>query len=71
MEKFASIHDRACERKGGEAALRRLLPRVRSARALANTGDDRYLVIKINCHCIFSFIKTRKRHNNLFLTFSR
>jgi 3-methyladenine DNA glycosylase Tag len=49
MEKFAAIYQRACERKGGEAALERLLPKVRSARALANTGDDRYLSEMTRC----------------------
>jgi 3-methyladenine DNA glycosylase Tag len=49
IEKFASIHQRACEHKGGEAALRRLMPKVRSARALAATGDDRYLAEMTRC----------------------
>ena len=49
MEKFATIYQRACERKGGEAALKRLMPRVRSPRALAATGDDRYLSEMTRC----------------------
>lgn len=49
MEKFDLIFERACERKGGEAALKRLLPKVRSARALGNTGDDRYLAEMTLC----------------------
>ncbi|MCB1708987.1 MAG: DNA-3-methyladenine glycosylase I, partial [Halioglobus sp.] len=49
MEKFATIYQRACERKGGEAALKRLMPRVRSPRALAGTGDDRYLAEMTRC----------------------
>jgi len=49
IEKFATIHRRACDRKGGEAALRRLLPTVRSARALANTPDHRYLAEMTRC----------------------
>jgi 3-methyladenine DNA glycosylase Tag len=49
LEKFASIYQRACERKGGEAALKRLLPKVRSSRALANTGDDRFLSEMTRC----------------------
>jgi len=51
MEKFAAIYQRACERKGGEAALKRLLPKVRSARSLGSTGDDRFLAEMT--HCIF------------------
>ncbi len=49
MEKFANIHQRASERKGGEAALKRLMPKVRSPRALAATGDDRYLSQMTRC----------------------
>jgi 3-methyladenine DNA glycosylase Tag len=49
MQKFDEIYQRACERKGGEAALKRLLPKVRGARALANTGDDRYLSEMSRC----------------------
>ena len=49
MEKFSTIYRRACERKGGEAALKRLLPKVRGPRALANTGDDRYLAEMSRC----------------------
>ncbi|MCP5130271.1 MAG: DNA-3-methyladenine glycosylase I [Pseudomonadales bacterium] len=49
MEKFANIYQRASERKGGAAALKRLMPKVRSPRALANTGDDRYLSEMTRC----------------------
>lgn len=49
MEKFASIYDRACERKGGEKALAGLLPEVRSARALAATRDNRWLAQMTRC----------------------
>ncbi len=49
MEKFKHIHQRACERKGGEAAVKRLLPKVRGPRALANTSDDRYLAEMTRC----------------------
>lgn len=49
MEKFAAIYQRACERKGGPAALKKLLPKVRSPRALAGTGDDRYLAQMTRC----------------------
>jgi 3-methyladenine DNA glycosylase Tag len=49
MEKFANIYQRASERKGGDAALKRLMPKVRGPRALANTGDDRYLSQMTRC----------------------
>lgn len=49
MEKFFLIHQRALERKGGERALGQLMPTVRSARALARTGDDRYLSEMTRC----------------------
>ena len=49
MQTFSSIYRRASERKGGEAALRKLLPRVRSVRALAATGDDRALAEMTRC----------------------
>jgi 3-methyladenine DNA glycosylase Tag len=49
MEKFATIYQRARERRGGESALKKLLPPVRSARALAATGDDRYLSQMARC----------------------
>ena len=51
MEKFAAIYERACERKGGEAALARLMPKVRSPRALAASKNDRWLAEMT--HCIF------------------
>lgn len=40
---FDAIFTRACERKGGEQAVERLLARPRSRRYLAALGDDRYL----------------------------
>ena len=49
MEKFASIYQRACERKGGQQALADLLPDVRSTRALAATRDDRWLAEMTRC----------------------
>lgn len=49
MEKFASIYKRACERKGGESLLKKLLPKVRSARALGATPDHRYLSQMTRC----------------------
>lgn len=49
MQSFDSIYQRACERKGGAAQLKKLLPKVRSNRALAGTGDDRYLAEMTRC----------------------
>lgn len=49
MEKFESIHKRACERHGGEAALAELMPPVRSSRSLAQTKDDRWLAQMTRC----------------------
>lgn len=49
MEKFAAIYERACERNGGEAALARLLPKIRSPRALAATNNDRWLAEMTRC----------------------
>ncbi|KAA1189165.1 DNA-3-methyladenine glycosylase I [Pseudohalioglobus sediminis] len=49
MEKFELIYERACERKGGEKALMRLLPDFRSARALNATRDDRWLAEMTRC----------------------
>lgn len=51
MERFEAIFQRACERRGGEAELEKLLPKVRSPRALAATRDDRWLAEMT--HCIF------------------
>jgi 3-methyladenine DNA glycosylase Tag len=49
VEQFESIYQRACERKGGEAQLKKLLPKVRSPRALAGTRDDRWLAEMTRC----------------------
>lgn len=49
MERFESIYRRACERKGGEAALQELMPATRSARALAGTADARFLAQMTRC----------------------
>jgi 3-methyladenine DNA glycosylase Tag len=44
MQKFKEIHARAIDRKGGEAALRELLPTgIKSAEELIAIPDDRYL----------------------------
>ncbi len=49
MEKFELIYERACERKGGEKALMRLLPDFRSARALNASRNDRWLAEMTRC----------------------
>jgi 3-methyladenine DNA glycosylase Tag len=43
MTSFKTIRARAARRKGGEAALTALLPKVASPKALATLGDDRML----------------------------
>ena len=43
MKRFATIHARAAKRKGGDAELNALLPKVKSAAALARMKDDRVL----------------------------
>jgi len=43
MGSFKTIHARAAKRKGGEAALASLLPKVPSQKVLARLGDDRVL----------------------------
>src|SRR5260370_19364953 len=43
MKHFATIRARAAKRKGGDAALNALLPKVKSAAALARMTDDRVL----------------------------
>src|SRR5258708_28025560 len=43
MKHFATIRARADKRKGGDAALNALLPKVKSAAALARMTDDRVL----------------------------
>lgn len=40
---FSRIYDQASARKGGEVALRAMLPRVAEPGELASLGDDRYL----------------------------
>ncbi|GAB4181939.1 MAG: DNA-3-methyladenine glycosylase I [Geothermobacteraceae bacterium] len=44
MQRFVEIYQRAAERKGGEEALRQMLPDcIKSPEQLAQIGDDRYL----------------------------
>ncbi|MDJ0926783.1 MAG: DNA-3-methyladenine glycosylase I [Gammaproteobacteria bacterium] len=40
MEKFASIHERAARRQGGERVLAKMMPKPRSQAALRKLGDD-------------------------------
>lgn len=49
MQKFKTIHQLAADRHGGEKLLAKLMPKTRSARALASTGDDRYLSEMTRC----------------------
>ena len=42
MKTFKSIYKKACQRKGGDAALEALLPTPKSAKALRAQPDDRY-----------------------------
>jgi len=45
MTSFQPIYDLAVQRKGGEAQLHSLLPKVLSSKELASKGDDRYLAM--------------------------
>jgi 3-methyladenine DNA glycosylase Tag len=49
VERFDNFYQRACERKGGVAQLKTLLPKVRSPRALAGTRDNRWLAQMTRC----------------------
>ena len=49
MERFRSIHQRAADRHGGEKTLAAMMPKVRSQRALAASGSDRYLSQMTRC----------------------
>lgn len=49
MKKFSSVLKRAQQRKGGEAALQALLPKVRSSKKIAGISDDRYLSVMTKC----------------------
>lgn len=49
MERFGEVYARACDQYGGEKAMKRLLPKVRSARALSATKDDRWLAEMTRC----------------------
>ena len=43
MKTFARLYAQACERKGGETALEAMIPKPKSATALARITDDRWL----------------------------
>lgn len=45
MKKFEKIRQQAEKRKGGTAALKRLLPKVATKKQLLSQGDDRYLAM--------------------------
>ncbi|MDE0950646.1 MAG: DNA-3-methyladenine glycosylase I [Halioglobus sp.] len=49
MKSFDSIYQRACDRHGGKSLLNSYLPRVRSARALSQSKDDRWLAQMTRC----------------------
>ncbi|QFU76894.1 DNA-3-methyladenine glycosylase I [Halioglobus maricola] len=49
MEKFAAIFARASERKGGESALSRLMPEIKSSRSLSASKNDRWLAQMTRC----------------------
>ena len=57
MKKFTKIRQRAEKRKGGAAALKKMLPKVASKQKLAAMGDDRYLAMMTKCinHAGFSW----------------
>lgn len=45
MMKFAKIRQQAEKRKGGAAALKKLLPKVAAKKQLSAMGDDRFLAL--------------------------
>lgn len=47
--RFTQIRERAEERKGGAAALKKILPEVLSEKKLAELGDDRFLAMMTKC----------------------
>ena len=51
MQRFKTIAQHASDRHGGDAALKKLMPKVRSARALSATGDDRYFAVESSIRC--------------------
>ncbi|MFK7862674.1 MAG: DNA-3-methyladenine glycosylase I [Pseudohongiellaceae bacterium] len=49
MTAFAKIRERAENRKGGSAALKKLMPTVLNKKKLAEISDDRYLAMMTKC----------------------
>jgi 3-methyladenine DNA glycosylase Tag len=49
LERFAGIYQRACDRHGGQRELTKVMPTVRSVRALARSKDDRWLAQMTRC----------------------
>lgn len=49
MIKFQEVQERAEQRKGGGAAVKKLLPKVASKKKLIALGDDRYLAMMTKC----------------------
>lgn len=49
MKSFAALYERAATRKGGEAALEKLIPKPKSKAALARIPDDRWLSMMTRC----------------------
>lgn len=49
MQTFQALYDRAAERKGGERALEKLLPKPKSTAALRRVPDDRWLAGMTQC----------------------
>jgi len=49
LQKFSNIHDRALARKGSDANLNALLPKIKKKQALAKIPDHRYLSEMTRC----------------------
>jgi 3-methyladenine DNA glycosylase Tag len=49
VPRFKTVYERACRRHGGATTVKKLMPRVRGARALAKTADDRWLAEMTRC----------------------
>ena len=49
MERFKTIHQRACDRHGGPANVKAVMPRVASSSTLSRSADDRWLAQMTRC----------------------
>jgi 3-methyladenine DNA glycosylase Tag len=49
LEQFTHIYQRACDRHGGPIGIKKLMPTVRSTRALARSQNDRWLAQMTRC----------------------